>query len=123
MKSKIIDMVLLMLVLGILGLYFGIRSQIYERNALMEYLDKTEKLIKEEKWNEAEKAKDELKSKWERVRFLVMLNYAETDFSLMEENINHLSGGIDTEDKTSALSSVRYIKNLWSNMEKLVPQP
>jgi hypothetical protein len=83
----------------------------------------TEQYITSENWNEALKNSYRLDNEWKRIKHILMINFGEAEISTMEEHLNLLISGTLEQDKVTALSSVLYLEDTWTNANKFVPQP
>lgn len=121
MKNKIIDIFLSLIIVTILITYFGVRQP--QNIKFKDIIETTIQNIEAEKWDEANINSRELKDKWKKLKYLIMINYAEADISTIEEHFNSLESSTKNKENNEAMSSILIIKNLWKNMTKIVPQP
>lgn len=77
----------------------------------------------QEKWDEAQKAVKTVIQTWEKGKYVLGLNYAEADYSMILDNLARLQGAIKTKDETETVSLALSTLRLWDNFIKVIPQP
>lgn len=123
MKSKHIDIALILIIFMLILLYFTSRYFLEKQVHFIKEIEQTELYINKEMWKEAAYSSEKAHDIWELERFILIINYAEQDISSLEEYIDLFVIGTKTRDKSLALSSAQHIKGLWRNMHLFVPQP
>lgn len=123
MKSKTINVVLILLVLGIFLSYFTIRQQIFNRHSFVEEVNALERYAKTNQWEEAKEITRNLKVNWPQIKPWVAFNYAEEDFSTFEHALYSIIGGVEAKDMALILPNTMIAKDLWTNFQRLVPEP
>lgn len=123
MKDKLVDILLISLILVIFFSYFGIRQLVFEKNALYQKLELTEKYVKQKDWNEALKISKEIKKTWAKHKLWVAANYGAEDFYNLERELNDIIGGIKGKEVSSTVSNIITAKDLWIKFNKIVPEP
>ncbi|BBF41714.1 hypothetical protein lbkm_0394 [Lachnospiraceae bacterium KM106-2] len=121
MKSKTIDIILVIFIFVYLFTYITTRKGMFDDVSSL--FDQTEKYIQEEKWEEAEESSEQIKEKWNDQLFILMMNYGEGDITTIEEYFRQLISGVKTKDDTTALSSLLIVKDIWKNTTNIVPKP
>ncbi|HEX3045102.1 MAG TPA: hypothetical protein VHY08_10125 [Bacillota bacterium] len=74
-------------------------------------------------WSEAETSALKLEREWARYRYLVSLNYAEEDYSLLTDTIFRLYSAARSKDSTETTAQARAGLALWKNFLKFTPEP
>ncbi len=123
MKNKTIDIVLVLLILVLSLSYFAIKGIVLKNNPFIEKVNAIESLVAEEKWDEAEILGKTMKKTWIKLKPLLMINFAEAEFSYLEQSINTIIGGTKSKDPSTVYSHIKIIRDLWTNFNKLVPEP
>ena len=123
MKNRMVDLMLIVII-GILIIgYFTYKNVIIKEEAFLQQLVEIEKSVENKNWDQAQEQVKQFDTSWKRIRFLVMINYAEADFATFEESLNSLQGSVMGEDDASSLQDIMIINDLWSNFNKIVPAP
>ncbi|WP_010249867.1 DUF4363 family protein [Acetivibrio cellulolyticus] len=124
MRNRTITYSLLGIILLLFVAYFTAQNIIFplgqpivnELNNIIEY-------AQQDKWAEAEESANKLVKDWDKVKYLLALNYAEADYSLFLDNLSRIQGAIKTKDDTETVSQALSTLKLWTNFTKVVPQP
>ena len=123
MSSKSITIVLLGGIVVLLALYFTAKGAAFSRDSIPEMAEQVKTYVDAGEWNEAQAAGHQIKETWERHKYLIMLNYAEEDYSTLEHSINTIIGGTKGRDESSVYAHIEILKDLWENINLLVPEP
>lgn len=116
-------MILLLIVLLLFGSYFWMKETIWNDEAYYESFEKIEEYAKNGEWELATSVAKDTKEKWHKHNKLIMLNYAEAEFSLFEETLNHILAGCEAEELAEVLSYTKNAQDLWKNFNRIVPEP
>lgn len=123
MKNKTVDIILITLIIITFITYFSIRDADLEDSKLNEKFNLIESYALKNNWKETLKVSEEVKKEWFDHKFITMLNFAEEDFSTFEITLNEIVGGAKSKDLPTVLTKVAIAKDLWVNINKIVPQP
>jgi len=123
MSSKGITIALLGGIVVLLALYFAAKGAVFSSDSIPEMAEQVKTYVDAGKWDEAQTAGNQIKETWERHKYLVMLNYAEEDYSTLEHSINTIIGGTKGKDEASVYAHIEILKDLWENINLLVPEP
>jgi len=123
LSNKLLGFILIVLIAALFTSYFIIKESIFPKGSLESSLNQIENYSKNEEWDKAAEISKEIKNKWKRYKPLIMLNYAEEDFSTFENLLSDIIGGTEAEDLPTVLTSVKSAKDLWENINRLVPEP
>lgn len=79
--------------------------------------------VSEENWIGAQNAIFELEDEWNRIKFILVLNYAEADYSMFMEFIGRIKSSVKLKDAVQAGSDAAAALELWNNFIKIIPEP
>lgn len=124
MSNRWITFALLGLILLWFSLYFIVQRSVFPsgepiKGLLQEIIQQSEN----GEWNTASRCVKHLKLEWERHKFLVALNFSETDYQVFEDTIYELTAAVETKEAFEAISRAKKGQKLWNNFLKLIPEP
>ena len=75
-------------------------------------------------WSQAGAIMAEVRAKWQKARFWVMLNNGEAEVNVFTGTLSRMEGGIDAEDKATVLSEAQAASDTWEDfMTIIIPLP
>lgn len=123
MKGKTVEIILAVLILVMMSGYFMIRHEVYTKKDFVKTIDTTIEYVKQDEWTKAAESSQKVKSEWNRVKYILMVNDAEADIAIFEEYLNLFVQGTKNKDEKDSLSSAAVLKDTWSKLNKFVPGP
>lgn len=123
MKNKTVDITLRLIVVFLFCGYFWFKDATWDYNTYLKSFNQIEEYAKNGEWDSAKSLADEMKEKWHEKNYIIMINYAEAEFSLFEESLNHIVAGIEGEELAEVLSYTKNARDLWINFNRVVPEP
>ncbi len=124
MRNRAITYSLLGLILLLFIAYFTVQNTIFPSGQpIVNELNNIIQYAQQDKWAEAENSASKLVKDWDKVKYLLALNYAEADYLLFLDNLSRIQGAIKTKDDTETVSQALSTLKLWTNFTKVVPQP
>lgn len=122
MKNNTITAGLVILIIVIfIGYFIAVYSTF--QNDIVNQLKLAESYAKNEDWGKVLKVAKDLKKFWSEKKYLLMFNFAETEFAIFENHLNYIIGGAEGEQLDTTLSNILAAQDLWKNSKRLVPQP
>lgn len=121
MKSKTVSAVLLILIIVIFFSYFTAVGS-FDKN-ITEKLKLAETYAKDEEWDKVLLVTKNLKQSWIEKKTIIMINFAEAEFSLFENHLNYIIGGAEGKQLDTTLTNILAAQDLWKNSKKIVPEP
>lgn len=124
MRNKTITYSLFGLILLLFITYFTAQNAIsLSGKSIVNELNNIIQYSQQDKWGEAEDSAKKLVNDWDKLKYLLAINYAEADYSLFLDNLSRIQGAIKTRDTTETVSLALSTLELWNNFTKVVPQP
>jgi len=91
--------------------YFTYKNVIIKEEAFAEKILEIERSVQDKNWDQAQEQVKEFDKSWKRIRFWVMINYAEADFATFEESLNSLQGSVMGKEECSSLQDIMIIND------------
>ena len=124
MRNRTITYGILGLVLAVFVIYFTFQHLLFPSGQpIVNQLNYIIEYAQQGKWEEAEVSVNKLLDMWNKGKYLLALNYAESDYSLFLDNISRIRAGIKTRNATETVSQASSTLKLWENFTRLIPQP
>jgi len=124
LRNKTITYSLFGLILLLFITYFTAQNAIsLSGKSIVNELNNIIQYSQQDKWGEAEDSAKKLVNDWDKLKYLLAINYAEADYSLFLDNLSRIQGAIKTRDTTETVSLALSTLELWNNFTKVVPQP
>ncbi|MFQ3546494.1 hypothetical protein Q7A53_20610 [Halobacillus rhizosphaerae] len=123
MKNKTIDILLIVFILAIFISYFLIKQTVWAQVRIEENIHQIEHFAALHEWDQAEKLAEQTKEDWDHYQFIIIFNYGETDFTLFEEALEHISAGSKAKDLDEVVAYTQISYDLWKNFNRLIPEP
>lgn len=122
LKNNTINITLMALIIIIFAGYFSVMNLTY-KNDIAEKFKMAESYTRKEDWSKVLEITIEIEESWNSQKHFLMLNFGEAEFSLFENHLNYAIGGAVGKQLDTTLSNIIAAKDLWQNMNKVVPEP
>lgn len=119
--SLIVFTLLTVAVLGVNYIFLILPAQ--TSNSVPSLFSQLEQLTLEENWPQATSVYTEITRKFDRLKYIIMLNNAEQEFNDFESSLQQIRGGLLARDKASVLTQLAVAQSLWTPITQLVPRP
>jgi len=123
MKNNTINIVLITSIVIIFFGYFTLLNMNFENNNIMERLKLVENYARNEEWDKVIKETKSLKSTWESQKHLLMFNFSEAEFAVLENHLDYIIGGAEGEQRDTTIGNILAVQDQWENAKKIVPEP
>jgi len=114
-------------IFGVLVILFALimvpKYMVRENNDLGAMLTEVREAADREDWAQAQATMETLLSAWKAQKSLIALNYAEEDFSTLDDAIHHIQGAIACQDKVSVFTQSEAAQSMYDNALRIVPEP
>lgn len=75
------------------------------------------------KWEEAQQTMTQVEKDWNRIKFFLKLNYAESEYALLLEYMGRLKSGVQQKEATPVITDAGAILEVWTNIVRVIPEP
>jgi len=123
LKNSAITYSLLFSIILITVVYFSAQKYVLKRYPLETYLNNIIEYASQGNWEQADEAANTLITSWHKYKYLIALNYGESDFMLFSDYLARLHGAIKIEDETETVLQAYSVQTLWTNFIKIIPEP
>ncbi|MCD5324364.1 MULTISPECIES: DUF4363 family protein [Pontibacillus] len=123
MKNKTIDILLVGIVIVIFVGYFWIKQSVWGDVHMVENLNRIEEYARNDQWEEAEKLAKHIHSEWEKKKLVILVNFGEAEFSLLEESLSFVLAGTEAKDHVEVYGRAKMAEDIWTNFNRVVPEP
>ncbi|GGD08510.1 DUF4363 family protein [Pontibacillus salipaludis] len=123
MKNKTIDILLIFLVLLVFTGYFWIKNAVWKDVHMIENLNRIEEYAQHNQWKDAEMLAQELHKEWEKKKLVILINFGEAEFSLLEESLSFILAGTEAQDQVEVFGRAKMAEDLWRNFSRVIPEP
>ena len=76
-----------------------------------------------QQWDQARTQSAKLKEQWASRKLLYAFNYAESDYSTLDQLIQRIDSQTQISDQVTVLTDCRVAKSIYQNMNRLIPEP
>ncbi len=122
MRSKNIDLILILLIIGLFLVYFVFINQ-YFNNDIINEIEKIKINVEQNDWDEARENINTLQEKFNRFKPVLFLNFASEEYVTLYNALDHIEGGMAGEEKSIVLANANIFQHLWNNFLQVVPDP
>lgn len=123
MKEQTVNSILVVIIIVIFCSYFSIRHVVWNHLNFNQEINRIEADAKAKNWVQATHLAKDVQKKWERYKLLTTINYGEAEFTLFDEALTHIVAGSEAKDLPTVLEDTQFSKHLWTNFNRLVPEP
>lgn len=124
LSNKAVNVALFGIVLLIFLLYFvTIHTVLPSGEPIKGQLQSLIDYAGEEKWEDAQNSLEDLNKTWNRIKFLIALNYGEADYPIFLEYLGRLKTAVKTRDASQVTTDAAAALALWKNFIKVIPEP
>jgi hypothetical protein len=81
-----------------------------------DHLEKTERMIRSEKWQGAAESLQKAKTAWKQVKPFLQVDIDHDYVNNIEADFIRLRGNIETKDKSDSLENILLIRDNWKNI-------
>ena len=124
MKSKTITIGGLVIVILLFMAYFLIfYSMEHSQESIASNLNNILIYAQQENWVAANDTVDKLEKRWNTIKPLLTINFAEADYFIFIEYLGRIKSDVRIHEKEQLSGDVSAVLQVWNNLIKVVPQP
>lgn len=111
--------IILLFLIYFLSFYYIEKSQ----QSIASNLQNISIYAQQENWVAAKDEVNKLEERWNRIKPLLTLNFAEADYFVLIEYLGRIKGDVGLQEKEQTITDVSAVLNVWQNLIRVIPQP